>query len=183
MLPEHSWCGHAPPRSTCDTPWSVFRKVFFTDEMVKFACEEFNHYPKTLAAKRTRPHYVAKNLPWPPKWVNEEGREGPMKLTPRQYMKYILILYLLGAKRLNECNLDDLFSNHPIMQEKWLKQVTNRRDFRRFLRQVTRHKHTNTQATWHKPLVFFLLANTWAFSLKFITRNKSIAQCHIYRHR
>ena len=135
-MPEFSWRTRAPPRNTCATPFSTFRKVFFTDELIEFAVKEFNHYPKTLAAMRTRPPYIRKDLQWPPVWVNQEGRLGPMKLTVKEYVKYIAILYLLGVKGLQTTNLDDLFSTDPILREPWLCRVTNRHDLGRFLRQV-----------------------------------------------
>ena len=99
------------------TPWSTLRKVFLTDELVEFATNEFNHYPKTLAAMRARPFYIPAHLEWPPKWVNKTDRDGPMKLTPKQFLKYLGILYLLGAKCLQSCSLDDLFSRDPVMRE------------------------------------------------------------------
>ena len=135
-LPEHAWRHGLPRRSNFTTPWNTWRKVFFTDEMVAFALEEFNHYPKTLASMRTRPPYIPKEREWPPKWVSEKGRCGPMQLNKEQYLKYICILYLLGAKNLNNTSLDDLFSTNPIMRENWLCEVTTRRDLGRFLRQV-----------------------------------------------
>ena len=135
-LPEYAWRYRAPSRATTATPWSTFRKVFFTDELLAFAVDEFNHYPKYLAASRTRPPYVPRNKQWPPKWVNDSGPDGPMHLTGPQYMKYILILYLLGVKGLNNANIADMFSNKPILREEWLCQVTSRRDLQRFLRQV-----------------------------------------------
>ena len=118
------------------TPWSTFRKIFLTNEMIDFAVLEFNHYPKTLAARRTRPPYIPKNKSWPPKWVNETGRTGPMELNRHQFLKYICILYLLGVKRLQDTNLEDLFSVDPIMREDWLRDITNKNDMQRFLRQV-----------------------------------------------
>ena len=135
-LPEHAWRHGLPRRSNFSTPWNTWRKVFFTDEMVDFALTEFNHYPKTLASMRTRPPYVPKGKEWPPKWVNETGRGGPMHLNKHQYLKYICILYLLGVKNLNNTSLDDLFSANPIMRENWLCEITTRRDLGRFLRQV-----------------------------------------------
>ena len=138
-LPERTWRGRAPARNTCDTPWKTFRKVFFTDELLKFAVDEFNHYPKFLAANRTRPPYINEDKAWPPKWVNEEGADCPMHLTNKEYLKYITILYLLGVKRLSNSNLDDLFGPDPYMREEWLIRVTTRRDMGRFLRQVFMH--------------------------------------------
>ena len=134
-MPEHSW-RERTPRSTCETPWSTFRKAFLTDELLRFAVREFNHYPKTLAAMRDRPHYVRANLQWPPAWVGASGRLGPMNLTTKDYLKYIAILYLLGAKGLQNSNLDDLFSSDPVLREEWLCKITNRHDLGRFLRQV-----------------------------------------------
>ena len=135
-LPELTWRSKAPPRTYTATPWATFRKIFFTDELLTFATEEFNHYPQTLRAMRARPSYIPEGREWPPKWVSDEGRDGPMRLTKRQYLKYILILYLLGAKGLNNANLDTLFSTCPCLGEPWLRSITNGRDFGRFLRQV-----------------------------------------------
>ena len=152
-LPEHCWRSRPPARNTCDTPYSTFRKVFLTDELLDFALQEFNHYPKTLAARRTRPHYVPARYQWPPKWVNDTGRDGPMVLNKKQYLKYIMILYLLGVKHLNNTNLDDMFSNDPILREEWLCKVTNRRDFGRFLRQVQARQAWTCRACvlcWHR---------------------------------
>ena len=59
-----------------------------------------------------------------------------MHLSAKQYLKYIAIIYLLGVKGLNNCNLDDLFSSDPILREDWLCRATSRRDLGRFLRQV-----------------------------------------------
>ena len=59
-----------------------------------------------------------------------------MILTAKEYLKYIAILYLLGVKGLQNTNLDDLFSTDPILDEPWLRRVTNRHDLGRFLRQV-----------------------------------------------
>ena len=106
------------------------------DELVRFACKEFNHYPKFLAANRTRPHYIRGDRQWPPKWVSVTGREGPLTLTPKEYLKYVAILYLLGVKGLSGASLQDLFSRDPILREEWLCRVTNRNDLQRFLRQV-----------------------------------------------
>ena len=135
-LPEHTWRERAPPRTTCSTPWSTFRKCFLTDELLQFAVEEFNHYPKFLAAQRTRPPFVPKNQQWPPKWVSQDGARGPMYLTVKEYLKFLAILYLLGVKKLSDCNLDDLFSNDPVLREPWLCRITTRNDLGRFLRQV-----------------------------------------------
>ena len=138
-LPERTWRQRTPARSACSTPWSTFRKVFMTDDLLLFACKEFNHYPKFLAVNRTRPPYIAKNKAWPPVWVNQTGVKGPMNLAPKQYLKYLTILYLIGVKGLNNTNLDDLFSTDPIMREEWLCKITTRQDLGRFLRQVSMH--------------------------------------------
>ena len=66
-----------------------------------------------------------------------------MKLNRQEFLKYIMILYLLGAKGLADRPLDEMFSNDPIMREEWLCQLTTRRDMRRFLRQVCTN-HTQT---------------------------------------
>ena len=130
------------------TPWNTFRKAYFTNDLVDFALTEFNQYPVYLAANRTRPPYIPGRYPWPPKWVTETAREGRMKLNRQEFLKYIMILYLLGAKGLADRPLDEMFSNDPIMREEWLCQLTTRRDMRRFLRQVcTNHTHTLLPAT------------------------------------
>ena len=136
-LPQHTWRQRPLPRGTCATPWSTLRKVFLTDELVKFAVHEFNFYPKSLAAQRTRPSYIPEGREWPPKWVNQVGSNGPMHLTPEKFLKMILILFLLGAKGLSNTNLDDMFSINPIMREHWLCNITTRREIGRFLRQVS----------------------------------------------
>ena len=107
-----------------------------TDELLKFACDEFNYYPKFLASLRTRPPYIKEDVEWPPRWVNQTGAKGPMHCTPKTYLKNLAILYLLGVKHLNTANLDDLFGNDPFLREEWLCQLTTRRELGRFLRQV-----------------------------------------------
>lgn len=59
-----------------------------------------------------------------------------MTLNRKQFLKYILCLYLLGVKGLQNANLDEMFSKDPVLREQWLCDITNRRDMRRFLRQV-----------------------------------------------
>ena len=118
------------------TPWTTFRKCWLTDELVDFAVLEFNAYPTFLAATRQRPPYVPDRYEWPPKWVSDTGRDGRMKINRVQFLKFIMILYLLGAKGLHNANLNDLFSNDPILREEWLCRLTTRRELGRFLRQV-----------------------------------------------
>ena len=118
------------------TPWHVFRKAFLTDELVAFAVAEFNHYPRCLAASRTRPFYIPDNQVWPPKWVNQSDYQGPMHLTNKEFLKYIDILYILGVKGLGDATISDLFSNDPVLREEWLCKITSRNDLSRFIRQV-----------------------------------------------
>ena len=59
-----------------------------------------------------------------------------MYLTVKEYLKFLAILYLLGVKKLSDCNLDDPFSNDPVLREPWLCRITTRNDLGRFLRQV-----------------------------------------------
>lgn len=59
-----------------------------------------------------------------------------MLLEEGEYMKFILIIYLLGVKGLNNANIVDMFGNDPVMREEWLCQATNRHDLQRFLRQA-----------------------------------------------
>ena len=101
-----------------------------------FAVIEFNAYPTYLAATRQRPPYVPDRYEWPPKWVSDTGRDGRMKINRVQFLKFIMILHLLGAKGLHNANLNDLFSNNPITREEWLCRLTTRRELGRFLRQV-----------------------------------------------
>ena len=119
------------------TPWSTFRKVFLTDELIAFAVREFNYYPTSLKATRTRPTYIPQNQEWPPKWVYQTGVEGPLTLTEKDFLRNLAILYLLGVKGLASANIYDLFSNDPYLREDWLCKTTTRRDFTRFIRQVT----------------------------------------------
>ena len=103
---------------------------------MEFAVIEFNHYPKALAATRQRPHYVPARYQWPPKWVTDNGREGFMVLTKNEFLRYLMVIYLLGVKGLGSANLKDLFSKNPLLREEWLCTVTNLRDLTRFIRQV-----------------------------------------------
>ena len=107
-----------------------------TDDLIDFAVREFNAYPKFLAVMRNRPHYVPRHQEWPPKWVNEHGRDGPMLIDKQKFLRYVCILYLLGVRGLQNANLDDMFSRSPLLRENWLCRLTNRRELGRFLRQV-----------------------------------------------
>ena len=118
------------------TPFSTFRKVFLTEELLDFAVQEFNYYPKSLAAQRTRPYYVPANMEWPPKWVNATGRDGPMLMTKQKMLKILDILYLLGVKKLGGTSINDMFSDDPYLREDWLCKTTSRNDLQRFIRQV-----------------------------------------------
>ena len=86
---------------------------------------------------RTRPYYVPANHEWPPKWVFEKGRLGPMNINKQQFCKFIAILYILGVKGLGGTNINDMFSYDPYLREEWLCQTTTRHDLQRFLRQVS----------------------------------------------
>ena len=118
------------------TPWDTYFKVELTDKLIEFAVNEFNYYPKFLAAQRTRPWYAPENKQWPPKWVNETGRKGPMKLDKKGFIKFLMIFHLLGVKGLGGACVDEMFSKDPVLREEWLCKCTNRNDFQRFLRQV-----------------------------------------------
>ena len=109
-----------------------------TNELVDFAVHEFNAYPRFIAAMRTKPPYLPEGQVWPPKWVLKPttDKDGPMVMTRKKFLKNLCILYLLGVKGLATANLDDLFPRDPVLREGWLCNLTNRRDFKRFLRQV-----------------------------------------------
>ena len=153
------WCG------VVQTPFSTFRKAHLTDELVDFAVQEFNHYPNFLRAHRNRPPYIPPDRVWPPLWVNETGRDGPMHLDRKGFIKHICILYLLGVKGLATANLDDLFSRDPIMREEWLCKITTRRDIRRFIRQVQPNTQTHISCTmrnrYSAPVLHFPLVDAF----------------------
>ena len=104
--------------------------------MLDFAVKEFNHYPNTLRASRVTPPYIKKNQAWPPKWVYKTGHEGPMTLNRHGFLRFIIVLYLLGVKKCGHRDLKDLYSNDPILGEKWLQRMCSRNDLQRFIRQV-----------------------------------------------
>ena len=101
------------------------------------------------------------------------GTKGPMTLNRNGFLKFILVLYLLGVKKCGHRDLKELFSNDPILGEPWLKKITNRNDMQRFIRQVRVRVRVRCsllwRATWQYLCCPFLLS-----IFCFDTRNDSV---------
>ena len=101
---------------------------FFTDDMWRLGHGEFHQYPKYLASSRERPPFLPTNLPWPPKWTDR-----PAKFTMDEYQRHVMILHLLGLKKLDTTDLRSMFSSDPIYSVPMLKRLTTRLKMESFL--------------------------------------------------
>ena len=104
---------------------------FITPEMWILGLDEFNHYPKHIAAQQVRPPWIASNQPWPPKWC-----ENPLEFNLAEYQHHTMLLHMLGLKKLGKSSVRTMFSTDEFLQEKWLKDYTTRAKFEGFLRQL-----------------------------------------------
>ena len=111
-------------------PWEC-HNFFYTDEMWDLGHHGLHAWPKWVAAQEVRPPWTPKNQPWPPVWV-----QRPLDITLEVYKFFVMLLYMMGAKRLARNNLRAMFSNDELMQEQWLKGLTTRDRFEAFLRQL-----------------------------------------------
>ena len=104
---------------------------FFTQKMWDIGRDCFNAYPRYLGSLQARPPWTPSNHPWPPTWT-----ESPLKFNDQEYKHHTMILHLLGLKRLGRNSVRKMFSTDTFQREDWLRNLTTRRKFEGFLRQL-----------------------------------------------